>query len=151
MEDLSHITIECNCVPGHDWMSFASWYSLSKRLPDSEVSIRCRFCHLFGWARRLGVKVSGVSSGFKIPPTVMAVRDFEGDISISSSKIDTQTCLVDYSEGCGNFVVEEWLNRPRVPFFGALRRFGAGGMTVNEFAVLGVWEQCHNLYLHAGG
>lgn len=89
--------------------------------------------------------------GFRIQPTVMAVRDFEGEDLISPSKSDVQTCLVDYSGGCGNFVVYEWINNSKVPFFNAVRRFGTGSLTVNEMAILNVWEQCHNLYLHAGG
>jgi len=150
-KDLSNITIVCECLPCHDWMAFASWYSLSKRLPDSKISIECRHCHLFGWARRLGVAIVLSGTGFKIPPTVMAVRDFDGDVSISSSKGETQTCFVDYSQGCGNFVVDDWINNSKVPFFSALKRFGTGSLTVNEMAILNVWEQCHNLYLHAGG
>lgn len=133
-------------------MAFASWYSLSKRLPDSVVVIETRHCHLFGWARRLGVRiVSQSESGFKIRPTTIAVRDFDGEASVSSAKTDIQTCLVDYSEGCGNFVVEEWINNSKVPFLNALKRFGTGSLTVNEMAILNVWEQCYNLYLHAGG
>jgi hypothetical protein len=81
----------------------------------------------------------------------MAVRDFEEDESISPSKGEVQTCLVDYSCGCGNFVVADWINNSKVPFLNAVKRFGNGSLTVNEMAILNVWEQCHNLYLHAGG
>lgn len=132
-------------------MAFASWYSLSKRLPDSGIAVEARHCHLFNWARRLGIPILSSAPGFRISPTVVAVRDFDGDFSISSSKGEDQTCLVDYSEGCGNFVAAEWINTSRVPFSNAARRFGTGGLTVNEVAVLSVWEQCYNLYLHAGG
>lgn len=151
MDDLSNIAIVCECHPCHDWMAFACWYSLNKRLPDSKVSLECRHCHLFAWARRIGIPVKPSGNGFRIAPTVVAVRDFEGDTSVSSSKSDNQTCLVDYSEGCGNFVVSEWINNSKVPFFNAAKRFGTGSLTVNEMAILNVWEQCHNLYLHAGG
>jgi hypothetical protein len=132
-------------------MAFASWYSLSKRFPDSKVSIEARHCHLFIWARRLGVPVTTSAPGFRIPPAVMSVRDFEGDASASPARGDNQTCFVDYSGGCGNFVMDEWINTNKVPFLGALKRFGTASLTVNETAILNVWEQCHNLYLHAGG
>jgi len=151
VSDLSNITIVCDCLPHHDWMSFASWYSLGKRLPDARVSLECRHCHLFAWARRLGVPIKSAAPGFRIAPTVIAVRDFEEDESISSSKSDVQTCFVDYSDGCGNFVVGDWINNGKVPFLNAAKRFGTGSLTVNEMAILSVWEQCHNLYLHAGG
>jgi len=151
-ENLSNIAIVCECLPCHDWMSFASWYSLSKRLPDSAVVLEVRHCHLFSWARRLGVRIAGQSeNSFKISPSVVAVRDFDGDASISPAKTEIQTCLVDYSGGCGNFVVGDWINNSKVPFFNAVKRFGTGSLTVNEMAILNVWEQCHNLYLHAGG
>jgi hypothetical protein len=151
VSDLSDIVIVCDCLPCHDWMAFASWYSLGKRLPDSKVSLECRHCHLFAWARRLGVPIKSSAQGFRISPTVMAVRDFEEDESISPSKGEVQTCLVDYSCGCGNFVVADWINNSKVPFLNAVKRFGNGSLTVNEMAILNVWEQCHNLYLHAGG
>jgi hypothetical protein len=58
---------------------------------------------------------------------------------------------VDYSFGCGNFVVDEWINKSKVPFYKALRRFATNNLTVNEMAILTFWEQCHHVYLSAGG
>ncbi len=60
------------------------------------------------------------------------------------------TCLVDYSEGCGNFTVDEWINNRRVPFEKATRRFGKSEMTANEAAILKVWEKCYDLYRSVG-
>jgi hypothetical protein len=134
-------------------MAFASWYSLRKRLPDWEVVLELNLDKpLFQWASRLGVKISKqAGSEIKIGPTVVAVRDFEGNFDIASSKSSIQSMLVDYSEGCGNFVLKEWIDRSDIPFYRALKRFGTSRLTVNEMAVLNLWEQCNNVYLHAGG
>ena len=141
-------------MPAHDWMAFASWYSINKRLPDCTVEIECRLTvPIFGWARRVDVRISRESDDlFKVGPTVMALRDFDGDLTVSSSKEDTQTTFVDYSEGCGDFVVDNWINRTDVPFVGALKRFGSKNkLTVNEFAILDFWEKCHHVYRSIGG
>lgn len=147
------ITICCECNFCHEWMAFASWYSIKKRLPDCEVFLKVNLNKpIFRWANRLGVKISkNSSSSFKIPPTVMAVRDFEGNTDISSSKSNIQTTFIDYAQGCGNFVVDEWINSSKVPFFRARKRFGNANLTVNEMAILTIWEQCHHVYLSAGG
>lgn len=147
------ITICCDCNFCHEWMAFASYYSIKKRIPDCEVSLQLRLTKpIFRWADRLRVKIiKNSSSSFKIPPTVMAVRDFSGDLKISSSKSNIQTTFVDYSEGCGNFVVDKWINTSKVPFFKATRRFGDSNLTINEMAILTVWEQCHHVYQSAGG
>lgn len=135
-------------------MSFASWYSIRKRLPDCPVSIETRITHpMFSWTYRAGVRITRNSDAlFKIDPTVMAVRDFGGDLSVSSAKSESQTTFVDYSEGCGNFVVSEWINNSNIPFYKALRRFGSyQKLTVNEVAILEFWEKCHHVYRTMGG
>lgn len=82
----------------------------------------------------------------------MAVRDFCGDLSISSSKSSDQTMFVDYAEGVGTFVVEKWMDNTNVPFEKALRKFGSyRDLTVNELAVLEFWEKCHHMYRSIGG
>jgi len=147
------ITICCDCNFCHEWMAFASYYSIKKYLPDCEVSLQVNLNKpIFRWANRLGVKIfKNNSFPFKINPTIMAVRDFYGDLTISPAKSSTQTTFVDYSEGCGNFVVNNWINTSKVPFFKALRRFGNEKLTVNEVAILTIWEKCHYVYLSAGG
>lgn len=133
-------------------MAFASWYSFRKMLPEVEVKVDVDLdLPIFRWISTCGSKAKGSSpEDVLIPPTVMAVRDFVGDWSVSSSKSADQTCLVDYSEGCGNFVVDKWINTNRHPFHNALRRFGTSTMTVNEVAVLKMWERCEAVYRAAG-
>lgn len=135
-------------------MAFASWYSLRKRLPDCVVTLEVRrSIPIFGWADRAGVRITRRSDAlFRMGPTVMAVRDFVGDLTISKAASNDQTCFVDYSEGCGDFVVDEWIHRGEVPFQKALRRFGSyRDLTVNEVAILDFWEKCHHVYRTMGG
>lgn len=145
--------IECKSTQCHDWMAFASWYSIKKRIPDAIVSVHVVLDKpLFKWANRVGVKASRISEGgICLPPTVVAIRDFDGSLEISSSKSDHQTCLVDCEVGCGNFVASEWINKTDIPFEKAARRFRTQNMTVNEVAILSFWESCHNVYQSVGG
>ncbi len=145
--------IECKSIQCHDWMAFASWYSIKKRIPDALVSVHVVLDKpLFKWANRVGVKASRIrEDGIVLPPTVAAARDFDGSLEISPSKSDRQTCLVDYNEGCGNFVTSEWINKTDIPFEKAVRRFRTQNVTVNEMAILTLWESCHHAYQSVGG
>lgn len=54
-----NILITCDFIPHHGWMSFLSWYSIYKNLPESKVYIACNrklmINNFFGWARRCNV------------------------------------------------------------------------------------------------
>lgn len=131
-------------------MAFACWYSIRKFVPNCTVSVEVRLDKpLFRWASTMGL-LRRVESSIRLSPSALAVRDFCGDWSVSSSKSNSMTCLVDYSEGCGNFTVDKWINSRRTPFDRALRRFGTPDMTANEVAVLKVWEKCYDLYRSVG-
>lgn len=154
MEHNFTISIVCECNPFHDWMAFASWYSFKKFLPDCIVVLETKLSSpLFCWANRVGVKiVRNSSSKIKFKPTTIAVRDFVGDFDISSSKSEKQSCFVDYSDGCGNFIIKKWENNTQPPFYKALIRFGRHNkLTVNEFAILEFWEKCDQIYRTIGG
>lgn len=152
MEDPERIVIDCECTPCHDWMAFASWYSFRKFLPDRRVSIRVRLGKpLFRWVSRLSSFTKEIERGeMSISPAVFAARDFVGDWSVSPAKSPLHTCLVDYSGGCGNFVLNDWINTIRHPFYKATLRFGTSAMTANEMAVLRFWESCEGLYTATG-
>lgn len=152
MVQKNRIVIRCDCVPCHDWMAFAAWYSFKKFLPHTKVCVDVDLKRsIFRWVPVLSsmarVRLEG---DFVVAPTVMAVRDFRDDWSVSPSKSEIQTCFVDYSEGCGNFVVDKWINTNQHPFHNASRRFGTSKMTVNEVAVLKAWERCEALYRATG-
>lgn len=147
------IGIKCECNFCHDWMAFASWYSIRKKIPNCTILLELNLDKpLFRWANRVGVKISKKRvAKFTIDSTTMAVRDFYGNMEISSSKSDVQTTFVDYKEGCGNFNLAKWINTEQLPFYKALSRFGTSNLTVNEVAILNIWEKCHHLYQFAGG
>jgi hypothetical protein len=161
-EDLS-IIITCEYQPHHNWMSFASWYSLSKCLPDAQVTIAVVRGYpsreLFVWPARYGAKLIQHESTVApsdlvqtdrkklcISPTVVAVRDFGGILGPVSAKSDILATLVDYSEGCGRFVMTEWINKVVPPFDRAGKRFATGEMTANEVAILKLWGRIASLH-----
>jgi hypothetical protein len=158
------IIIACEHLLHHNWMSFASWYSISKKLPDAHVTIGlirgCPKVELFSWPGRYGVqliqhqkKVSPLdlldSSRKKIciSPSVMALRDYnENFLGPVEAKSQELTTFVDYFTGCGSFVMSEWINKLMSPFDGAVRAFAASDMTANEIAVLKVWDRIASLH-----
>lgn len=95
------VVITCDYCPHHSWMSFASWYSFYKMLPDAQTIIFCNRTkidgQMFDWARTLRVpfrihspktkkeQVELAAQEFKTPllvvdPEVMIVREFREDV-----------------------------------------------------------------------
>lgn len=154
------IIIMCDVIEGHDWMSFASWYSIQKNVSDCSVYLRLSGSNskqLFGWARRCGIKTYRKQFQINNPiiktisPSVMAVRPFDGDFNIVSSKTDIISTFVDYKFGCGNFVLDKWINKLDCPFEKALKRFSTFDLNINELAILNIWEQSYVAYRALGG
>jgi len=160
MENLAFV-ICCEYCVYHDWMSFASWYSLSKHFPDAKVVIAIKrsfpYKDLFKWPIKCDVKMRYYSKDMPsnlindkihhINPTVVAVRDYDCDLlGPVSVKSDIMPTLVDYSEGCGSFVLSEWINKMNTPFRRAVKMFATKDITANEIAVLRLWEKVHSLY-----
>ena len=59
--DQLNILISCNYSLLHDWMSFASWYSISQNLPDAQVTLLCSREYplnqvIFNWPFRAGIR-----------------------------------------------------------------------------------------------
>ena len=148
--------INCEYVPHHNWMSLASYYSIQKLLPKSEIIVLCKrkfpTRDLFKWPQKCNVDFLTYSNDYKlddyiiISPTTMAVRAYDeiplGPISVKSSDM---AVFVDYDEGCGKFVVCEWINKVKPPFVKAVSRFALEGMTANEMKVLKLWEKVSRL------
>lgn len=132
-------------------MGFASWYSFRKALPDAEVWVEVELDKpLFRWAHVLNALGRRHEADLRFPPSVVVARDFDGDWCASPAKSNDHGSLVDYSGGCGKFVVDKWINNGRVPFHGAIGRFGTPEMTANEAAVLRLWERCDDVYRAVG-
>jgi len=151
-KDLAFV-LECEPNFCNNWMSFVSWYSLKKKIPDALVFLSVPSVNVFfGWANRVGVKV--FRNQFKIDrpiiklikPSVIAVREFDGNLDIASSKSDVYACLVDYKYGCGSFILDKWYNLKKAPLASALKKFSTLDLTINEYAVLNMWEQSCSVY-----
>lgn len=95
------ILVTCDFVIHHDWMSFLTFWSMKKNLPDATMSIVCRRSinsDIFGWARKCSVPlvfynyhdVEGAKNYMLgnprsklldpvlvVPPNLLFVRDFE--------------------------------------------------------------------------
>lgn len=154
------IIIECDVTKCHHWMAFASWYSIQKKISNAQVCLllnKLNYKGLFGWASRCGVKIfKGRINTDKpivkaIQPSVMAIRDFTGNLDIVSSKSDVLSTFVDYKFGCGTFILDNWANKSDVPFENALKRFSTFDLNANELAILNLWEQCSISYRALGG
>lgn len=59
--DGMNVLIVCDYSPHHHWMTFATWYSFAKMLPDANVEISCNrlpvIWQMFDWARTCKVKL----------------------------------------------------------------------------------------------
>ena len=114
---------------------------------------------LFGWASKCKVpfyskknKIEINKKNVKIiQPTVMAVRFFDNDLSIVSSKSEIMKTLVDYKFGCGSFELNKWINVKNNPFQNCIKRFYIDDITCNELAILNLWQRCYYVYTNLGG
>jgi hypothetical protein len=156
-KDLS-IIINCECLFYHEWMTFASWYSIYKNISDAQILINLkRTNNLFKWIDKFNIEYYKNKEQIKgniikiISPSVMAVRNFGDHIDISSTKSDINSTFVDYKFGCGKFLLEEWTKKEKVPFKNASGIFSTNDLTVNEYLVLDLWSRCWNLYSTMGG
>jgi hypothetical protein len=163
-----HVVIECENNSLHSWMSFASWYSVVKNLPNAGVTIVCKRGKIptvrehFMWARRAKVNffiyeneycVKTDKKIFKIPASVMAIRAYDAQLlGPVDVKTDVLATFVNYSEGCGKFVISEWINR-EVGLFREVSKFETAEMSINETKLLNLWNKSHKLYenLEGGG
>tara|TARA_Y100000034_G_scaffold40932_1_gene50381 strand:- start:1912 stop:2457 length:546 start_codon:yes stop_codon:yes gene_type:complete len=169
------IFINCQYTPEHDWMAYASWYSISKNIPDAEVGLLVEKTgitrYLFGWTYQC--RVCRVAPPEFTAPTlfidadVMAVRPLDDvwltkldDVTTlkldnfyglcSEAKSSDVTTFVTYKGGCGNFVLPEWIDKERCPF--AYAQDFLGSDTSNEQKVFDLWMRANLTYsvLHKG-
>lgn len=144
-ENLS-IIIDCDYVPHHDWMTKVSVFSIQQHLPDANISINCKrnICkyQLFDWTRKLNIRFTYNENKQKecliITPDVMAIRTFI-DKKIFLAKEEEICTFVTYKEGCGNFVMSEWIDSIEAPFAVA-KEFVNNSLSVNEAKILQFWK-----------
>lgn len=165
-----NILIDCKYIPQHDWMVFASWYSISKNLPDAIVKIICQRSEskstIFRWPNRCLIPLKQYLKSEKlikdqaidlglyqneeeiliITPDIMCVSFYDvehkGPIDVKS---DENFTFVSYLHGCGKFVLQDWLNIKN-PFF-RVDRFYSENMFLNERRVLKLWDKGFKTYL----
>jgi len=152
-----NVIINCEEKVHHDWMAFASWYSIVKNLPDAQVQIYCKrtgnsLRQLFGWTYRYKVplikyhSINLPENSFQISPEIMAVSIYNKDaLGPITTKSNENSTFVSYLEGCGKFVLSEWINSIRSPFE-VVGKLYTDNLTVNELKVLKLWEKCYSTY-----
>jgi purine nucleoside permease len=137
-------------------MVYASWYSLQKNLPDASVSIHCARNRkyelpLFQWAVKLRIPFSynpPKQYDIVIPCDVMAVREWHGE-KISEAKSNEISTFVSYKNGCGNFVLDDWIHSLESPF-SEVDRLEAADMTANEQKIFVLWRKMFLVYREVG-
>lgn len=162
------IIIDCDDIPIHNWMGFASWYSIYKNLPDAKTVIACKWkatrTQYFSWTGRCKVKcfkyyndedpkdvliknkILKSHNNIIIKPFVIVLREYDGNNNIINSKSDESGVFIDYSAGCGRFEMEFWKDKNTPPFRNAVKRFNNGNLSVNELKILKFWEKCEKVY-----
>lgn len=158
-----YVFINCDYLPGHNWMSFACWYSINRNLPDAKVAVAYKRAEprwdLFHWTHKCKVRLmayahepvwdvfGGQITVKAVRPYTMAVRAYNKDnVGPNEAKEDAYSTFVSYFEGCGRFNVDAWINKLGAPFMGALRKFRTLECTADEIKVLELWERMFPLF-----
>ncbi len=164
-----NILICCDYVRHHNWMTFSSWYSIFKNLPDAKVKIICKRTDiketLFNWTRKCNVPFMQYSADdrlftevardlgifepneefMEILPNVMAVSHYnEFSLGPVDCQSDNNSTFVRYLK-CGKFVDYEWINTNKNPF-GNTKKLFSDDLMLNEYRILKMWDKCHNTY-----
>lgn len=136
-----------------NWMSFASWYSFSRNLPDAHFHInfidKISDMQLFLWTTKCSViihKNKFPSDFLELSPAVMAIREFQGNLGPFAAKDDQYSTLVDYTDGCGDFILNDWNNKLDIPFNKIKQFTNNKYMSINEIKIFDLWRRCSNLY-----
>lgn len=159
------IIINCEYLPHHSWMTFASWYSISKNLPDAKCIILCKRgfykINLFTWANVCKVPVYQIKDE-NIDYNKIGIKDNINKISINCNcmaintwnedllgpltvKSDNFCTFVDYFDQCGKFNGNEWVGRIEHPF-NNVESFYDDDLFLNEYKVFKMWNKCKNIY-----
>lgn len=146
------LAIKCQNNFVDNWMAYSFWYSIEKNLPDAKIVFVLEnsigSLDYFKWVHRFKIKTSKFPNNFEClhPPSIISVRHFDNNyLGPSSSKSENMTCLVDYSEGVGNFNKSKWINSKRAPF-AFTKVIKKDCTTVNEFSILKMWDSCLKSY-----
>lgn len=107
----------CEHLLHHEWMSFVSWYSFQRNLPDAKFSMLCTRVgmkyDIFRWTKRAGIQFQitrnsdpmhrlayAIKSGMAtlpallIRPEVLCVREFDNDPSYLVGNRHKGSCML---------------------------------------------------------
>ncbi|MCK9458397.1 MAG: hypothetical protein M0R80_01990 [Proteobacteria bacterium] len=161
------VVIECENKPIYSWMGFVSWYSVVKNLPNAEVIVVCKRSkdepskECFTWARRANIQFFFYENSYnlktdkkiviKINSHVVVLREYDPQLlGPVDAKSDVLATFIDYSGGCGKFVMSEWINR-EVGLIQDVSKFASSEMSINEMKLLNLWEKSYQLYANLEG
>lgn len=147
------VCLNCEHSFIHNWMAFASWFSFNKNLPDAEFHInfisKLSNIQLFLWVNKCSITIhkNDFPDNFlKITPTTMAIREYQGNLGPTFAKDNKYSSLVDYSNGVGDFVEQDWINKLDIPFDKIKQFTNNKYMGTNEIRIFDLWKRCNNLY-----
>lgn len=157
-----HIVIKSEYSKFGDWSSFCSWYSLTKMLPDADISLNYNFntkkSIYFSWVNKIGLKTNlKIDKALVVDNYVVAIREFDNyleflnnkncldDSILCDVKEDKYLPFVSIYNNCGGFVTKDWIHSIECPF-GQADRFISQDVNYNEIKVLKLWKQVSQLY-----
>lgn len=149
------IIMQCNYTPHDNWLAFASWFSINQNLPDAKLIIFYKkeifSQHFFTWINRCKIDFchtisENLDGYFLIQSSDFAVRNKQDLLGPIDAKLDKPSTFVSCLNGCGKFVMSDWLNKSEAPFRDAFKRFAVEGMTTNESKVIQLWERADRLF-----
>lgn len=151
------IALICDFIFAHDWMSYLSYYSITKNLPDASFRIICSRGGdikrpLFRWAKMFKLNFiitdakMDLSDYFIITPTIVALEAYNGkNLGPNTSKSDETSVFIDYSKGWAKFNTSEWINRGINPLSNT-DSFYVEDMNVNEHRIGKMWNKFYKFY-----
>lgn len=135
-----------------DWMAFSLTYSIKKFLPEANISIKVKSNDvLFKWIARMKISFNENGPMLLMNSNTIMIRSIEQNClpdlnkNVSEVKRDKFTPFVTYQEGCGKFVMAEWINRDENPF-SQVDGLVSDDMCANELQVLKLWKKMSPLY-----
>lgn len=130
-------------------MCFSLCYSIKKYLPEARFQIkfteRNTEISYFKWLRSLQQKKLTTFNLIITEPNITMIRPMEENNACTDVKEDKFTPFVSYVNGCGNFVMGDWINTDRYPFPYA-DNFMDKNLCVNEIKLLKLWKQMSSVY-----
>lgn len=115
----------CEHLLHHDWMSFVSWYSFQRNLPDAKFSILCTRAgmkyDIFRWTKRAGIQfqisrnsdpMHRLAYAIKkdmvtlptliIRPEILCVREFDNDPNYLNGNHHKGSCIFVSEDGASS-------------------------------------------------